>query len=194
MKLLRLLLVAIAAAALGGCASGPILHTDYDHQADFGRYRTFGFMSPLGTDHAGYGTLISDRLKTAARGQMEMRGYVYAEQDPDLLVNFGARLERRTEVAPAPPFPPFYGYRLGYYGGWPGYPGTDVYTYHEGTLSIDLVDARRKQLVWEGVMTSEVDDPAHVSEPAALESAVARIYSRYPFRAGMAAPQLPAVK
>ncbi|OZI76467.1 DUF4136 domain-containing protein [Bordetella genomosp. 2] len=179
------------AGLLSACASGPTVRSDYDHGADFGRYRSFGFMSPLGTDKAGYSTLLTERLKSATRAQMEMRGYTYAEQSPDLLVNFNAKLQQKTEVTPAPPGP-YYGYRAGFYGGWPGYGwGSDVYQYTEGTLNIDLVDARRKQLVWEGVSVGVIDDPTQASSAQNVDASVAQVFARYPFRAGSAAPQQP---
>ena len=89
---------------------------------------------------------------------------------------------------------PYYGYRAGFYGGWPGYGwGDQVYQYTEGTLNIDLVDARRKQLVWEGVAVGEVQDQDQdlAGSEQRAEKVVARIFAKYPFRAGVAAPQLP---
>ena len=194
MKALKMLASGSMAALLAACASGPTVKSDYDRQADFSRYRTFGYMSPLGTDKAGYSTLLTERLKDATRGQMEMRGYVYDAANPDLLVNFNGKLQQKTEVsqAPAPPMGPYYGYRSGFYGGWPGYGWNDtVYQYTEGTLNIDLVDPRRKQLVWEGVAVGEVRDPEAATSPQSIEKAVAQVFSQYPLRAGVAAPQLP---
>lgn len=194
MKALKMLASGSMAALLAAGASGPTVKSDYDRQADFSRYRTFGYMSPLGTDKAGYSTLLTERLKDATRGQMEMRGYVYDAANPDLLVNFNGKLQQKTEVsqAPAPPMGPYYGYRSGFYGGWPGYGWNDtVYQYTEGTLNIDLVDPRRKQLVWEGVAVGEVRDPEAATSPQSIEKAVAQVFSQYPFRAGVAAPQLP---
>jgi len=45
-----------------------------------------------------------------------------------------------------------WGYRRGLYAGWGGYgyPGS-VQQYDEGTLSIDLVDPGKKEMIWEGV-------------------------------------------
>jgi len=90
-------LIAVA-ALLGGCATGPQVRSDYDTSADFSRYRTFGFVSPAGTDKNGYSTLVTERLKRATQGQMEMRGYTYSAADPDLLVNFNTRIEEKTRV------------------------------------------------------------------------------------------------
>lgn len=181
----------LLAATLAGCASGPVVRSDYDHQADFSGYRTFGFMQPLGTDRAGYAGLLTQRLKAATTAQMEMRGYTYRPDAPDLLINFSAKQQQKTDVIPAAPAPVgYYGYRAGFYGAWPGYGwGDDVIQYTEGTLNVDLVDARRKQLVWEGVATGELRDPAKAASPEQVDATVAQIFSRYPFRAGSGAVQ-----
>ncbi|WP_368931444.1 DUF4136 domain-containing protein [Achromobacter xylosoxidans] len=194
MKALKMLASGSLVTILAACASSPAIKSDYDHQADFSRYRTFGYMSPLGTDKAGYSTLLTERLKDATRGQMEMRGYVYNAANPDLLVNFNGKLQQKTQVteAPPPPMGPYYGYRSGFYGGWPGYGwGDTVYQYTEGTLNIDLVDARRKQMVWEGVAVGEVQNPDTATSSQNIDKAVAGIFAKYPFRAGVAAPQVP---
>jgi len=193
-----ILIPALAAVGLlSACSTGPTIRSDYDHNANFAQYRSFGFMSPLGTDHGGYTSLFTERLKTATRGQMEMRGYVYNAQSPDLLVNFSAKLQTKTQVV-APPVMPmgpyygYYGYRAGFYGGWPGYGfGSDVYQYTQGTLNIDLIDARQRQLVWEGISTGVVDDIASAASAQSVDATVAEIFQRYPFRAGSSAPQLP---
>lgn len=194
MKALKMLASGSLVTILAACASSPAIKSDYDHQADFSRYRTFGYMSLLGTDKAGYSTLLTERLKDATRGQMEMRGYVYDAANPDLLVNFNGKLQQKTQVteAPPPPMGPYYGYRSGFYGGWPGYGwGDTVYQYTEGTLNIDLVDARRKQMVWEGVAVGEVQNPDTATSSQNIDKAVAGIFAKYPFRAGVAAPQVP---
>ena len=193
MKALKMLTAGSMTALLAACASGPTVKSDYDHQANFAQYQTFGYMSPLGTDKAGYNTLLTERLKSAARGQMEMRGYTYSATNPDLLLNFGAKLQQQTEVTPGfAPMGPYYGYRTGFYGGWPGYGwGDDVYQYTEGTLSVDLVDARRRQLVWEGVAVGEVQDPGSAGSQQNVDKVVAEIFAKYPFRAGVGTPQVP---
>lgn len=193
-----------ALAALGllsACSTGPTIRSDYDQSVNFAQYRSFGFMSPLGTDHAGYTTIFTERLKTATRGQMEMRGYVYNEQAPDLLVNFNAKLQTKTQVSAAPvmpvgPYYGYYGYRTGFYGGWPGYYGfgNDVYQYTEGTLNIDLIDARKRQLVWEGISTAVISDIATAVSEQNVDVNVAEIFQRFPFRAGSNVPQTQAAK
>jgi hypothetical protein len=178
---------------VSACASGPEVRSDYDRGADFAAYRTFAFANPLGTDRAGYTTLLTERLKTLTRLQMEQRGYIFDPQSPDLLVNFLAQSKLQTEYVPPPPMPwgpNYYGYRMGWYDPWGGYGwggygfGPSVVQYTEGVLSIDLIDARKKQLVWEGVATSAIDNVEQAASEQSLAPVVADIFARYPFLAG----------
>ncbi|AZY50965.1 DUF4136 domain-containing protein [Bordetella avium] len=194
MALPRMLSVLGLAALLSACASGPMVRSDYDHQVNFAQYRSFAFMSPLGTDTAGYTNLLTERLKNAARLQMEDRGYVYDAQKPDLLVNFGAKLQNKLLVTPAAPPAvwPYYGYRTGFYGPWQGYGwGDDVYQYTEGTLNVDLIDPRLRQLVWEGVAVGEVNNPQGTPSVELIQKVMGQIFSQYPFRAGVGRPAMP---
>jgi hypothetical protein len=186
MKSLARMLLLSALAFLAACTTGPQIKSDYDRSANFASYRTFAFFDPLGTDTAGYESLVTQTIKSAVRQQMESRGYVYADTGADLLVNFNGKLQEQTRIQQVPTMMgPYYGYRGGYYGGWGGYGyDTYVYEYTEGTLNIDIVDARRKQLVWEGVAVGRVTRKHEQNRDATLRAAVAEIFTRYPFRAG----------
>lgn len=179
----RVLLMLTVTLSLAGCASGPKVTSDYDSSANFSAYRSFGFYQPLGTDQAGYESLVTQTLKSAVRQEMESRGYTYAETGADLLVNFNAHLAQKTDVSQTPATPMYYGYRRGFYGGWGGYE-TRVDQYVEGTLNIDMVDAQRKQLVWEGVAVGRVTKKTQEDRSAAIRAAVAEIFAKYPFKAG----------
>ena len=80
-SLVRMLLLVAAAILLAGCAVGPKITADYDRNANFTAYRSFGFFQPLGTDRR---LRIADTqtLKAAVRQEMESRGYTYAETAP----------------------------------------------------------------------------------------------------------------
>lgn len=185
---IRLLFAAVALSLLAACSNAPIVRSDYDPRADFAAYRTFAFLEPLGTDRAAYTTLLTERLKRAAALQMESRGYVYREKDPDLLINFQTNVQTRTEYISPPPMMWGYGYGSGFYGGWPGYPfGPDVIQYNEGTMKVDLIDAKRKQMVWEGAGTSILNNPEQTISDAAIQNMIASIFARYPFLAGSGA-------
>ncbi len=181
-------------AAFAACAApGPEVRVDYDHDADFGRFRTFGWASPLGTDGSGYTTLTTERLKAAARQQMESRGYVFTTGTPDLLVNFHLKSAQRTQVntMAGPGFGPpgYYAYR--FYQPWPAWgfgSETVVSQYTEGTLNIDLVDRARNRMVWEGVAIGRITQRDIDNPTTTIDQTMAAIFNRYPFVAGSGTP------
>ena len=178
--------------ALGGCATGPDVRVDYDRTADFTAYKTFGFASPLGTDRGGYQSVVSQHLKAATQREMEARGMRLDTSAPQLLVNFNAALSDKLRVTSTPSMSVgvgYYGYRGGLYSAWPLYNDyTTVSQYKEGTLNIDVVDAARKQLVWEGVVTDSVTQKMLDNVPAAVDIAVKAAFSKYPIPAPSPAP------
>jgi hypothetical protein len=182
MSHIRFSLAFLLLLLLGGCATTPLdVRSHVNPDADFSHYRSFAFFSPLGTDREGYGSILSRHLRKATRQALEARGYRYAETMPDLLVNFNANIVDRTDVVSFPGTG-YYGYRRGWYGLWGGYDTTTI-QYREGTLNIDLVDARQKQLVWEGIAEGRVTEHARRNLEATVQSAVEGIFRRYPHRA-----------
>jgi ABC-type glycerol-3-phosphate transport system substrate-binding protein len=189
----RALALAAGLVLLAGCAAvGPEITTDYDSSADFSQYRTFQFMSrdERGVERS-YDTIADRRLISAVTREMEARGYRRVAQDADLLVNFAVSTEEVEDLRTVPSSvlpPPWYGYRSGYYyDPWPAYTyETRIDRYERGTLFIDLVDAQRRQLVWEGRAVARVTREAREDPGAALDQAVSDIFARYPFTAGPA--------
>ena len=167
-------------ACIAACASRPTIRTDRDPHADLAAYSTFAFFEPLTTDSKGYSTLLSARLRDAVRRELEKKGYRYDESSPDLLVNFNVNVRERQELRATPRYG-YFGYRDGLYEVWSGYP-YDFYTvsYDEGTLTIDLVDAARKQLVWQGMATGRITDEVLQHPDRAIDQAVAEIFAQFP--------------
>jgi hypothetical protein len=186
-----LALCTLALAALAGCASNPSadIHVNSAPDANFTAYNTFGFPEQTGTDRGGYSTLVTSYFKSAVREQMEHRGYRYVDENPDLLVNFYAKVHERTEVRSDPSFSAaygYYGYRYGLYSAWPFYDdAVRTVTYPIGTANIDIVDARKKQMIWEGVAQGVVSDEDMDHPKEAISRVVTQLFARYPGRAGI---------
>jgi Domain of unknown function (DUF4136) len=179
---------AAAVLALAGCASAPDVRVDYDRTADFTQYKTFGFVSPLGTDRGGYQSIVSQHLKAATQREMEARGLRLDANAPQLLVNFNAQLNEKMRVTTTPVMTMgfgmgrgYYGYRAGMYSAWPMYMDqTTVTPYTEGTLNIDVVDAARKQLVWEGLVSGTVTQKTLDNVQPAIDAAVRAAFAKFP--------------
>jgi len=159
-------------AFLIGC--GPTLHvkTDFDHTAQFTRYRSFqmgeGRVIEKGT--VSDNTIVKDRVDGAIRGGLAARGFAQSPEHADLIARFavGARTVRELEGV---------GYPLAV-GVWGAYPEDFWMTEHpEGTLVIDLVDARSQKLVWRAYCTAE---GSALSDPASIQKAVNRAFERFP--------------
>jgi len=190
--------LAVAALGLGGCASGPEIRGDYDKSADFGKYRTYGFVAQTSPDGGSeYRSLALQMLQKAAAREMEARGYRLADS-PDLAINFQGKLEEKVDVesTPAPYYGPGWGYRGWYgapYGGWGG---TEVTThrYNVGTLVMDIVDREKRQVVFQGGIEGVVTKEMRENREASINNAVAGIFTKYPFVAGQSAPVPPPPK
>lgn len=194
-RLLKSLLLLVAAMTLlAGCATGPRIVTDADAGADFSRYRTWGWYQPLAMEQSGYSTPLTSRIKDSIQREMQARGYVYTTSTPDLLINFQGVLQEKTAVSSMPrsDIQYYYSYRHRAYVGFPvWYDETRVSTYREGTLSVDVVDARRNHLVWTGDAIGRVVRKASNDRLADADVAIREIFAQYPYQAGSSASHLP---
>ncbi|RZA16085.1 MAG: DUF4136 domain-containing protein [Lysobacteraceae bacterium] len=190
MKLLqrasRWCLALAATVLLAACATGPTVRTDHDPTADFGQYRTWGFYKPIAMEASGYSSWISDRIKDDIRREMEARGYRYSESAPDLQVNFQGIVEDKADVytVPRSDVQWFYNYRRNSYVAVPvWYDDAQVSRYKQGTLTVDLVDAKRNRMVWTGAAIGRVVKRTPDKKLAEVDEAIAGIFAKYPHRA-----------
>lgn len=172
---------------LAACATGPQVRTDADPQANFAQYRTWGWYEPIAMEESGYSTWISERMKSNIQREMEARGYRYDATAPDLRVNFQGVVSERADVYSMPrhDIQYFYDYRARRYFAVPvWYDETRVSQYTVGTLTVDLVDARRNHLVWTGDAVGRVVSREPARRIAEIDAAIGAIFARYPFQAG----------
>ncbi|RXG27360.1 DUF4136 domain-containing protein [Leeuwenhoekiella marinoflava] len=141
-------LVLIAVIAFFSACSSVRVASDYDQSADFTNYKTFAFFKP-GIDEAEISDLDKKRILRAIETEMLAKGFVKSE-DPSMLVSIFTTAQQRVDVYNN------YGWGWGAWGPWgPWGPwgggfGNTVSRTTEGTLYIDLIDASKKELVWQG--------------------------------------------
>lgn len=165
------------------CSSSRVV-TNQDPKADFGVYRTYGFVSEPGTDTAEYSSLLSEFLKVAATRELEARNYTESDE-PDMLVNFDLYTQEKIQSTTTTAG---HGGRSRH-GRWAGYE-TTVNQYTEGTLSVDLVDRKKNQLVWQGVIVGRVTQKARKNLEVTIDDAIAEVFAEYPYVAGQSQPLL----
>ncbi len=173
-----------ALCVLLGCASHPAalegfppaISSHQDPAADVSAYRTYAYLQPLDTDEAdGTRSRLSTLLIEAVDRELAARGFRRAD-DPDLLVNFDLQTAQRQ--AAAPPGPPAR-YRRARYRQWRGHePAALEYT--EGTLSIDLIDARSNAVVWEGLAQGPMQGEPEQVTPERVRDVVSLIFEHLP--------------
>src|SRR6202051_1651353 len=117
--------------------------TDYDHNANFGQYKTYSWEKVQTKD-----PLLVDRIKDAVNRALAAKGWTQVDSGGDVCV---MAIEITQQQ---PPLNTFYD---GFGGGrrWGGFGGvgdatTTLGTYQVGSLVVDLFDAKSKNLLWRG--------------------------------------------
>jgi len=170
--------VLLLAAALAACASVQV-DVDYDPDEDFSRYRSFAWFpraQPVTGDYRVDNPFIERRIRAAVERTLGERGYLKVEdRAPDFYVVYHLQIEERIDIRTVNR-----GY-VDYYGYYVAWPETRVTHYDEGTLVIDVADAREKQLVWRGVGVGRVRRrPTPEQTTADIDATVAQILARFP--------------
>ena len=126
--------------------SSMTVRADHDSQNDFGAYSTFAVFERQGKENRRpqMSPIVDRRIGASMAAQLEAKGFASTSaRKADFLVTFYTAIRRRVVINRAG----WYGWgRWGYRGG-----ATWVNSYPEGTLVIDIIDRRSRQLVWRGV-------------------------------------------
>ena len=160
-----LALVAVSLPLLlgvSGCASTTNVGvtSDFDHAVNFRAYKTWAWYPQQSSDVEGgpsngrYESFLDQRMRKAIAQEMSRKGMTQVQDNPDVYVAYSARVEDKQQINNAGLYNPYYGYGYGMYGR--GYPST--FNYKAGTVVIDIVDARRRELAWRGTGQAQVDN------------------------------------
>jgi len=185
-------LVVGACLVLAGCETQTIkTRSQSDPGANLSSYHTYGFVAEPGTNRSGYSTPITTYFKTAITREMDARGYKQTDNNPDLLINFNTNAREQVDIRSTPSMSDgygYYGYRGGLYAAGPMYGGTDVSTvrYKQGTANIDVVDAAKKQLVWEGIAEGKITDKMMQNPQATIDGVITEMFANYPVKGPVA--------
>lgn len=132
------------------CCAGVALaevKTDYDRQADFGKYHSYSWIKVKTED-----PLWNDRITQAIDSQLTEKGWNKVPSGGDTsIAAYGSTKERRQINTFYDGFGGGWGYRRGF--GRMGGMGTSTRTTQLipiGTLMVDIFDTSDKKLIWRG--------------------------------------------
>lgn len=161
---------------LSSCSSVRV-YSDYDKNVNFSNYKTYAYHK-AGIDKVEISDLDKKRILRAIDQQMAAKGFTKSEA-PDLLINIFTKSREQVSVNQ---FNAGWGYGWGW--GWnPWMMGmgnqTTVSTSTEGTLFIDLIDAKKKELIWQGEGIGNLTKDVNKKDEVVAEF-VGKILAQYP--------------
>ena len=160
MKPQNIFLLLILTVTMVGCGTINVNY-DYDHEADFATIHTFGWRQANVKDDAlEANPLLKKRVVASVEKYLIERGYSKAVNvEPDVHVVVHAGMQEKMQVTNWGGMRGNYGSPSYNYPWWEngGYGNrVDVNYYTEGTLIIDMVTAKDKELIWRGAGTGLV--------------------------------------
>jgi Domain of unknown function (DUF4136) len=108
-------------------------------------------------------------------------GVQRAGSNADCLVGYGIGSYAVTDWA--------YPYGWGYPGGWYWWgwgPNEGRYVYNEGVIAVDLYDAKSRQPLWHASVEQNLNGVGGVQAEKRIDTAVAAIFSKYPYAGSVA--------
>jgi len=175
-KLIFLLFVLVGVTS---CSSINV-SSDFDKTATFPAYKTYAFTPEalaLPLDD-----INRNRLIAAVEKELAAKGFTKSD-NPDVLIDVKIKAQTQ-QTATATNSGGYYGagYRYGRSGGF-STTTINYDTYVDGTLFIDMIDASKKQLVWQGRGTKTIDQNASPQKREQnINYAVEQIFVKYPPR------------
>ena len=177
----RMLPIAMAAVLMApALAAAQKVSYDYEKSANFAAFKTFALKegTPVGQP------LIDQRIVAAIEAELTAKGLTKSETNPDLVVVYHIAFDKETDIST---FSSGYGggygpYGYGWGGGWAG--GTTQTTVRDitiGTLVVDIADAAKKQMVWRGMATKQVDAQTKPEKrDKNIANAMKKIFKNFP--------------
>jgi hypothetical protein len=165
-----------------GSAFGQHIQTDFDHQANFSQYKTYSWQEIKPAN-----SLWDSRIKNAVDAQLSAKGWTQVDNGGDVAI---VAIKMTTTQRTLQTYYDNFGFGGGW--GWRGFGGygdsfgdstTTEQDYKEGTLVVDIFDAKLKQLIWRGSAEGTLSDSAAKNEKN-LDRGVAKMFKEFPPESG----------
>ena len=173
----RLLFLTIVVITAISCSTIKI-SSDFDRTAGFASYKTYSFTEEALT--LPINDLNRNRLLKAVETEMAAKGFTKSDSNPDVMIDLKLKGEQKQTATATNTGGYGYGYRYGWGGGF-STTTINYDTYVDGTLFVDMIDAKKNQLVWQGRGTATLDpDASEAKREKNINYAVKQIFTKYP--------------
>ena len=133
---------------------------NYDKQVDFESLKTYDWMTV--PEKAAIDSPNFERVKKAVNTELQAKGLMITSNNPDFLIAQHLGKKGKEQVLAG--------------GG-----RNSAYKYEEGSLILDFVDAKSKEIIWRGVVKAEVtyaDTPE--KKEKLVNEAIQKILEKFP--------------
>ncbi len=197
-KLLLIILLVVVLTALSGCASKPKVFSDFDSREDFTQFKTFSWVQKPPMLKAGdyhLSALAEVRMTAAIKGELIMHNYEFVEDPADADFTVLYTMGARDKIVLVEKGTGYYADRVDW--GWGSYyypyflhfpfgkrPGssTDLREYPEGTIALDIFNARTKKPIWHTVATKRLSKKDLRSHAKNAEEIAEQLLQHFPNR------------
>jgi hypothetical protein len=174
---------------LSSCSSLKVNY-DYDHSVDFNQFKSFSFYPWDYKNGFQINEYDKETILMTIKSEMEKKGYKYQKSGGERAISIFLTIEGKTNYKA---YINHYNGWAGYGGGWgysgfgygygygPGYSITKVTKsqYDQGTLVIDAFNMANKNLIWQGIASSEVEENLDKRDRK-LPKNVSQILAKFP--------------
>lgn len=191
MRYLKFLTVAVLSGLLlASCAS--VAHVEKDETVNFSKYRSYAWVeSKDSKDDSKENVRVSDlaetRMREAVNTELAKVGWKESKSKPDVLISYDVLVENSVKDENSPIYSePFtrwvynpYSRRwvpIHYSSQFVGYDRSQR-SVKEGTITINVIDAKTDKTVWQGWTTGEVNSKNLTSKE--IQSAVKSIFRKF---------------
>ncbi|WP_165864959.1 DUF4136 domain-containing protein [Rufibacter latericius] len=188
-KLITGVMMGLLVLGFTGCATTYNVTTDFDKGTNFQAYKTWRWYQdqPVAKDSTNrrYTTFLDKRVKNAVEAEMQRRGFqkASASDKPDMLLAYDFTIENQQRLnpnfvsVPSIGYGYWYGYRYAYtYNRL--YNTTTLQDYQQGTLILDVVDAKSNELIWRGSSETAASERSLTDEK--VQQIVSSILAKFP--------------
>lgn len=169
-KYVALMILALLVSV--GSAFAQKVSVDYDHEADFSKYKTYAWAEGTPAKDP----FMHQRIVDAIDAQLKAKGWTRVEPDknPETYALYHAAVTEEKEVQVWGT-----GYGRGWRWGGMGTAQVDVNKILIGQLMVDLGDAASKKLVWRGRASDTLSDKPEKNEKK-IQKAAEKMFKNFP--------------